>query len=51
MTFLEKYPQLKNKAMLKQMIARSTYATMALEGQEVSKEKIDAIVERLIETE
>ena len=48
MTFYEKYPQLRNRAFLSNMLKNTVYATMALENQTVPEEKIKAMVEKLI---
>jgi hypothetical protein len=48
MTFYDKYPQLRNRAFLSNMLKNTVYATMALENQTVPEEKIEAMVERLI---
>lgn len=48
MTFYDKYPQLRSKAFLREILKKTVFATMALEGQTVPEEKIEAMVERLI---
>ena len=49
MKFYEKYPQLRDRAFLSKTLERTLYATMALENQEVSKEKIALIVAKTID--
>jgi hypothetical protein len=49
MKFYEKYPQLKDKAFLTQMLTNNVFATMALENQEVPKEKVEEIVLALLD--
>ena len=48
MKFYEKYPQLRDRAFLSEMLVGTIYSTMALENQEVSKEKISEIVSDII---
>jgi len=38
MTFYEKYPQLKERAFLTEMLTETVFATMSLEDQQVPKE-------------
>jgi hypothetical protein len=49
MTAPEKYPQLKNKAFLIELLTQSVYSNMALEDQEVPLEEVRATVHALIE--
>ena len=44
MKFYHKYPQLKEKNFLVQMLSKSVFATMHLENQEVPLPKIQEIV-------
>jgi hypothetical protein len=48
MTFLEKYKVLQDKNYLKEMISRSVYDTMQLEGQGLPFEKIKKMVEEAL---
>ena len=48
MTFYDKYPQLRNRVFLSNMLKNTVYATMALENQTVPEERIEAMVEKLI---
>ena len=48
MTFYDKYPQLKQKVFLTEMLTETVFATMSLEDQQVSKEKIEKIVMSLL---
>lgn len=48
MTFYEKYPQLKEKAFLTQMLTETVFTTMSLEDQQVSKDKVEEIVLSLL---
>jgi len=48
MKFYEKYPQLRDRAFLSEMLVDTVYSTMALENQEVSKEKVEKIVSDII---
>lgn len=48
MTFYEKYPQLKETAFLTEMLTETVFTTMSLEGQQVSKEKVQKIVLSLL---
>lgn len=41
MTLREKYPSLSNADFVKKMIVKSVYNTMQMEGQPVSKKKIE----------
>lgn len=40
MTLREKYKQLRNQSFVKKMITDSVYATMKLEGQSISKNRL-----------
>ena len=51
MKFYEKYPQLRDRAFLSEMLADTVYSTMALENQEVSEEKVREIIEGIIKDE
>ncbi len=51
MTFYEKYPQLQEKAFLAKMITETVFTTMALEDQQVPKEKVQQIVLSLLSYE
>ena len=51
MTFYEKYPQLKEKAFLTEMLTETVFTTMSLEDQQVSKEKVQKIVLSLLSDE
>jgi len=44
MKFYEKYPQLKEKGFLAQMLTNTVFSTMLLEDQQVSKPKVEEIV-------
>lgn len=48
MTFMEKYKALQDKNYLKDMIARSVYDTMQLEGQGLPLDKIKKMVEEAL---
>lgn len=48
MTFYEKYPQLKEKAFLTEMLTDTVFTTMSLEDQQVPKEKVEEIVLSLL---
>jgi len=48
MTFYEKYPQLKEKAFLTQMLTETVFTTMSLEDQQVPKDTVEAIVLSLL---
>ncbi len=48
MTFLEKYKVLQDKRYLKEMISKSVYDTMQLEGQGLPIEKINRLVEEAL---
>jgi hypothetical protein len=44
MTFYEKYPQLKEKAFLVQILTETVFSTMSLENQQVAKPTVQQIV-------
>ena len=46
MKLRDRYPQLQNPAVVKAMVVRSVYASMALENQLVSVERIEALYEQ-----
>jgi hypothetical protein len=48
MKFYEKYPQLRDKAFLTNMLVNNVYSTMALENQEVPKAKVEEIVAKML---
>ena len=48
MKFYDKYPQLKEKGFLAQMLTNTVFSTMSLEDQEVSKPKVEEIVLSLL---
>ena len=48
MKFYEKYPQLKEKAFLAQVLTTTVFSTMLLENQEVSLPKVEEIVSALL---
>jgi hypothetical protein len=47
MKLRDRYPQLQNPAVVKAMVVRSVYASMALENQTVSLERLEALYEQL----
>lgn len=49
MTFYDKYPQLKQKQFLLELITASVYSTMALEDQTVPMKDVEKIVKEAIE--
>lgn len=51
MTFYEKYPQLKEKAFLTEMLTETVFTTMSLEDQQVPKEKVQKIILSLLADE
>ncbi len=51
MNFYDKYPQLKEKAFLAQMLTETVFTTMCLEDQQVSKDKVEEIVLSLLSNE
>jgi hypothetical protein len=48
MKFYDKYPQLKEKGFLVQMLTNTVFSTMSLEDQQVSKPKVEEIVLTLL---
>jgi hypothetical protein len=44
MTFYEKYPQLKEKTFLIQILTETVFTTMSLEDQQVPKDRVQEIV-------
>ena len=44
MKFYDKYPQLKEKKILAQLLTNSVFATMSLENQQVAMPKVQEIV-------
>lgn len=48
MTFYEKYPQLKEKAFLLNMLTETVFTTMSLEDQQVPKKRIQEIILSLL---
>lgn len=46
MTLRDRYPQLRDPELLKRLVTRAVYATMALEDQEVPFERVAELVER-----
>ncbi len=48
MKFYEKYPQLKEKGLLAQLLTSSVFSTMSLENQQVSMSKVEEIVLSLL---
>lgn len=48
MKFYDKYPQLKEKGFLAQMLTNTVFSTMSLEDQQVSKPKVEEIVLTLL---
>jgi hypothetical protein len=48
MKFYDKYPQLKNKEFLTQVLTNTVFSTMALEDQEVPRAKVEEIVLSLL---
>ncbi|MEO6521618.1 MAG: hypothetical protein ABIN91_08070 [Mucilaginibacter sp.] len=51
MSFYDKYPQLKQKQFLHDLLSKTVYATMALEDQTVSMQDIERIVSSAIKKE
>ncbi len=49
MKFYDKYPQLKEKGFLAQMLTTTVFSTMSLENQQVSMPKVEEIVLSLLE--
>ena len=48
MKFYDKYPQLKEKNFLVQVLTKTVFSTMSLENQEVSLSKVEEIVSALL---
>jgi hypothetical protein len=48
MKFHDKYPQLKEKGFLAQMLTKTVFSTMSLENQQVSMAKVEEIVLSLL---
>ncbi|WP_162303505.1 hypothetical protein [Hymenobacter sediminis] len=48
MKLKDKYPQLQDPAVVKSMVVRSVYASMALENQTVPLERIEQLYEQTI---
>lgn len=48
MKFYEKYPQLKEKGYLAQVLTNNVFSTMSLENQQVSMPKVKEIVMSLL---
>ena len=48
MKFNEKYPQLKEKEFLSELLVNTVFSTMALEDQEVLRSKVQEIVQYLL---
>ena len=46
MKLRERYPQLQDPAVVKAMVVRSVYASMALENQTVSLARLEALYEQ-----
>jgi hypothetical protein len=46
MKLRDRYPQLQNPAVVKAMVVRSVYASMALENQTVSVDRLEALYEQ-----
>jgi hypothetical protein len=51
MSFYDKYPQLKQKQFLFELLSKTVYATMALEDQTVPMQDIEKIVSSAIKKE
>ena len=49
MKFYDKYPQLKEKLFLTELLTDTVFSTMALEDQEVEKARVKEIVVALLE--
>lgn len=49
MKFYEKYPQLKEKGYLAQVLTKTVFSTMSLENQQVSMSKVEEIVLALLQ--
>ena len=50
MKLRERYPQLQNPALVKAMVVRSVYASMALEDQTVPLARVEALYEQTAPT-
>ena len=50
MKLRERYPQLQNPAVVKAMVVRSVYASMALENQTVPLVRVEALYEQTAPT-
>ena len=48
MKFYEKYPKLKQKSFLSKVLTDTVFSTMSLEDQQVSKSKIEKIVNGIL---
>jgi hypothetical protein len=48
MKFYEKYPQLKEKDFLAQVLTKTVFSTMSLENQQVPMSKVKEIVQALL---
>ena len=48
MKFYDKYPQLKEKVFLAQVLTNTVFSTMSLENQQVSMSKVEEIVLSLL---
>lgn len=48
MKFYDKYPQLKEKVFLAQVLTQTVFSTMSLENQQVSMSKVEEIVLSLL---
>lgn len=48
MKFYDKYPQLKEKGYLTQILTNTVFSTMILENQQVSMSKVEEIVHSLL---
>ena len=48
MKFYEKYPQLKEKGFLSKVLTNTVFSTMSLEDQQVSKTKIEKIINNVL---
>lgn len=48
MKFCDKYPKLKEKQFLSQLLMDTVFATMSLENQQVSKPQLTQIIEKLL---
>jgi hypothetical protein len=48
MTFYDKYPQLKQRDFLSNILVSTVFSTMSLEDQQVKKEKVQEIVSNIL---